>query len=138
MNVSCSDRGQCYFYGQVSASTSMWQTIDLEDFVSPALIDTQTIKFNFSAWLGGYSSQNDSAMASLSFANQLQQPIGPVVTLGPALAINRSSLTSFFFCQTNGFVPRAAHSLTVLVTIIRASGSSNDDSVDNVGVYLFP
>ncbi|CAF4354016.1 unnamed protein product, partial [Adineta steineri] len=24
-----SDRGQCYFYGQVSASTSMWQTINL-------------------------------------------------------------------------------------------------------------
>ncbi|CAF3940076.1 unnamed protein product [Adineta steineri] len=62
-----SDRGQCYFYGQVSASTSMWQTINLINEVSPLLIDSQTVKFNLSAWIGGCTTQDDTTIVSLTF-----------------------------------------------------------------------
>ena len=115
----------------------MWQTISLADYVHPTLIDSQTVKFNFSAWIGGYFTDDDCATVSLSFANQANQRTGSIVTLGPVLAVNRSNQSSLLFSQANGFVPLGARSLTVLVTIIRAAGSFNDGDVDNVAVYLY-
>jgi len=48
----------------------MWQTIDLNNYVDSGLIDTHTVKFNLSAWMGGYLVQDDNARVSLSFIDQ--------------------------------------------------------------------
>ncbi|CAF1083538.1 unnamed protein product [Rotaria sordida] len=46
------NRGNCYFFGQISSSTTMWQTIYLNNTVAAVLIDSLTVNFRLSAWIG--------------------------------------------------------------------------------------
>ncbi len=132
-----SNRGSCYFYGQISTVTSMWQNVNMTSSINPVLIDNQTVLFNFSAWLGGFGTQNDNAQVSLTFINQVNQQVGSNFTLGPVLAAARGNITSLIFQQTSGFVPVGARSFIVMVTIILSAGTYNDGDVDNIVVYLY-
>jgi hypothetical protein len=105
----CSTNRRCYFYGQISAVTSMWQTVNLTGLIDPLLIDNQTVWFNFSAWIGGYANQDDNAQASLTFLNQTNQKVGNTITLGPILAAARGSITSLLFQQADGLVYGNGH-----------------------------
>ncbi|UJR12544.1 hypothetical protein I4U23_016720 [Adineta vaga] len=116
------DRGNCYFYGQLSGSTSMWQTIDLTNKIHSILIDNQTVQFNLSAWLGGYDNQNDNAEVSLTFIDSNNQIVGNCTSIGPILATNRSNISKLVFRQTNGFLPVGTRSIVVFVTINRSVG----------------
>ncbi|CAF1158809.1 unnamed protein product [Adineta steineri] len=132
-----SDRGQCYFYGQVSASTSMWQTINLINEVSPLLIDSQTVKFNLSAWIGGCTTQDDTTIVSLTFNDANNTMAGNITSIGPVYAVDRSNITSLIFQQANDFVPIGTRSMTVFVTIIRSYGTTNQGSVDDIALFLY-
>ncbi|CAF2939598.1 unnamed protein product, partial [Rotaria sp. Silwood2] len=110
-----SNRGQCYFFGQISSTTTMWQTINLMTTVLPTLIDSQTVFFNFSAWIGGWSTQNDNAQASLTYKDQLNQQVGSTTTIGPVLASDRGGVSSLLFRQAQGQVPSDARTAIVLV-----------------------
>ncbi|CAF0915470.1 unnamed protein product [Rotaria sp. Silwood1] len=115
----------------------MWQTINLNDYVDSSLIDIETVKFNLSAWLGGFIHQNDTATISLTFLNQANQMVGNVSSIGPVDNVDRSNVTSFLFRQTTGVVPAGARSVTVLVLIARTIGPINDGYADNIGVFLY-
>ncbi|CAF1197547.1 unnamed protein product [Adineta steineri] len=133
-----SNRGQCYFYGQISNVTSMWQYVNLTSSINPVLIDNQTVRFNFSAWLGGYYDQDDNVQVSLMFINQLNQAVGSTVVLGPVLAIDRGNVSKLLFRQTSGLVPTNARSLLVTATMIRTAGIAyNDGCVDNIYLYFY-
>ncbi|CAF4433698.1 unnamed protein product [Rotaria socialis] len=112
-----STRGACYFYGQISNSTSMWQPIDLTNKVNSVLIDNGTLRFNFSAWLGGTDNQDGCASVFLTFISQTSQMIGSYIRIGPALVTNRGNITSLIFEQANGFVSVGTRSMTLLVTM---------------------
>lgn len=133
----CSDRGQCYFYGQISGSTSMWQTVNLVDYADPLLIDSQRIKYNFSAWIGGIAGQDDHAIVSISFADRNHRPVGSTTSLGPVYNVDRSGQTALVFRQTIGGLPIRARFITVVVTIIRVAGTFSNGNVDNIAVYLY-
>ncbi|CAF1449550.1 unnamed protein product [Adineta ricciae] len=87
-----SDRGNCHFYGQATHSTTMWQ------------------KRNLTAWIGGYSNQDDYAQASLMFFNESNRMIGNMSTIGPVLAADRGDITSLLCRQANGLVPGGTRS----------------------------
>ncbi|CAF3094170.1 unnamed protein product [Rotaria sp. Silwood2] len=129
--------GRCLFYGQTSANTSMWQTINLTDYADSSLIDSETVKFNLSAWLGGYVHHNDRAAVSLTFDDQANHMVGNVTSIGPVDNVDRSNVTSFLFQYTTGLVPAGARSVTVLVVITRAIGPINDGYADDIGVFLY-
>ena len=115
----------------------MWQTINMTQKIDPSYIDNQRVQFNISAWLGGYSSQNDNARILLTFLNQINQPVGSNTTLGPVLATDRGSITALVFRQTSGLVPISARSFKVTVILTRTNGSGNDGSVDNIVVAFY-
>lgn len=121
----------------MSAVTSMWQTVNLTDRFDPMLIDNGTLWFNLSAWIGGYSSQNDNARVSVIFTNQANQMVGSRTTIGPVMAANRTSQSSLIPQQTNALVPIGARFATVLVTITRVDGSSNDGSIDDISIAFY-
>ncbi|CAF2895919.1 unnamed protein product [Rotaria sp. Silwood2] len=129
--------GRCLFYGQTSANTSMWQTINLTEYTDSSLIDSETVKFNLSAWLGGYVHHNDRAAVSLTFDDQANHMVGNVTSIGPVDNVDRSNVTSFLFQYTTGLVPAGARSVTVLVVITRAIGPINDGYADDIGVFLY-
>jgi hypothetical protein len=77
----------------------MWQKTDLNNYVDPFLIDAHIVNFNLSAWIGGYLTQDDNAMVSLTFADQLNQPIGSIISIGPVLANDRANQSSLLFAK---------------------------------------
>ena len=115
----------------------MWQTINLTDFASSWLIDAQQVHFNLSAWLGGYSSQDDSAQVTIIFMNQANQAIGSGITIGPVLAIDRNSQTELLYRQTNGFVPANARQVTVTVNMTLLAGIICNSDADNIALNLY-
>jgi hypothetical protein len=60
----------------------MWQTLDLANKVNPLLIDNQTVRYNLSAWLGGYGTQDDNAAVSLIFIDSNNQLVGNATIIG--------------------------------------------------------
>ncbi|CAF1195652.1 unnamed protein product [Rotaria sordida] len=131
-----SNRGNCYFFGQISSSTTMWQTIILTNTVAPALIDSRRVKFRLSGWIGGWYSHNDNAQISLTFMNQLSQEMGYVTTIGPVSASDRNNISMMFYREAGGIVPVGARVAKFLVTFTRIDGYSNDGSVDNIALVL--
>ncbi|CAF1053532.1 unnamed protein product [Adineta steineri] len=122
-----SDRGNCYFYGHISAVTSMWQYINMTNSIDPILIDNQRVYFNFSAWIGGYAFHNDNAQVSLAFIDQANQNINSNITLGPVSAGDRGSVTSLLFRQANGLVPIGARSCKEKIHNILQTDVGNGD-----------
>ncbi len=115
----------------------MWQTVNMTGSLNPSLIDNEAVRFNFSAWIGGYSSQDDNAEASLTFTNQLNQTVGNIITLGPVLAADRGYIGSLLFRQANGLVPIGTRSFIVVVTMTRVSGTYNNGYIDDIAVVLY-
>jgi hypothetical protein len=115
----------------------MWQTVNMTSIVSASLIDSQSVWFNFSAWLGGYQGQNDNAQVSLTFIDQTNQKVGSTTTLGPIFDADRGGIDALVFRQANGLIPAGARSFLVMVTITRIAGLTNDGCIDNIAVLLY-
>ena len=115
----------------------MWQTVDLSTVCNVLLFDNQTIRFNLSAWIGGWDFNDDNARVSLTFTSQSNIIVGNITTLGPILAADRNSTSSLLFRKTIGLVPTGARLLRVQVTITRLAGSSNDGAIDNISIVLY-
>ena len=115
----------------------MMQTVNLTNAIDPLLIDNQTIKFNLSAWLGGWQNQDDNAQVNIIFYDQANQMVGNSTTIGPVLAADRNNITSLVFRQANGFVPIGARSFITTVTMTRVVVSDDDAVADNIAVALF-
>ena len=115
----------------------MVQTVNLTETIDPSIIDNEIVRFNVSAWLGGYAGQNDNAKVLLIFLNQSNVQVGGDTNLGPLLAADRANITRFLFRQATGLVPIGAHSFNVTVTMIRTGGSDNDGSADNIAVSFY-
>ncbi|CAF1470166.1 unnamed protein product [Adineta ricciae] len=131
-----SDRGNCHFYGQISSTTTMWQKRNFTSYFY-SLIDNQTVRFNFSAWIGGYSYQDDYAQALLVFYNQSNQMIGNITAIGPVRASDRGDITSLLFRQANGSVPSGTRSFETFVQFIRTSGTYHNGAIDNIVLILY-
>lgn len=115
----------------------MWQSIDIKSYVDSVLVDSSLVKFNLTAWMGGYLSQDDSVEVTLTFFNSTNQYLDNAIRLGPVLGIDRGGVTSLILQKYTGLVPVGARSLTVIVTITRYSGSWNNGDVDNIGLTFY-
>ncbi|UJR17379.1 hypothetical protein I4U23_004274 [Adineta vaga] len=132
-----SDRGKCYFYGQQGTITSMWQFINITTSADHLIIDNQTMRFNFSAWLGGFLGQDDNAVVSLMFLDNSNNMLGNRTKIGPILAHDRGNETKLVFRSATGLVPIRTRSLHVFVKIQFSFGSLNNGYVDNIAVVLY-
>ena len=115
----------------------MWQTVNITSSINSYLIDSQTVWFNFSAWLGGYQSQDDNAQVSLTFLDQTNLKVGNTTILGPVLASDRGNVTTLLPRQANGLVPVSARSILVIVTMTCVHPMYNDGLADNIAVVLY-
>ncbi|CAF1399927.1 unnamed protein product, partial [Didymodactylos carnosus] len=129
-----SDRGCCYFFGQISANTSMLQTINLTAYSTA--IDAHNVSYNLSAWLGGYGTQDDSAAVIVLFFSQSMLLLGSSTKIGPVYAAARGSISKLLYQSTKGMVMVNVRYLQVQVIITRSVPNSNDGDVDDVSVVL--
>jgi hypothetical protein len=127
------NRGKNLFEGGNIVKSSAAQTISLAQYAAD--IDAGHTAFAFSAWIGGYSTQNDNATVSVSFMDAAKAPLGGA-TLGPVMASERKNATSLVQRSAKGEVPKGARTAIVTMTFNRTEGTYNDGSVDDVSLVL--
>ena len=133
-----SDRGNCHFFGHVSATTCMWQTIDLNGRINFIAVDAQSIRYNLSAWIGGHKNQEDSAIVTATFFNSDNQiAVGSSTSIGPVSSNDRGSVSKLLYQEANGIVPAGTRSILIFVTFNRRGGDVNNGYVDNIALYLY-
>jgi hypothetical protein len=124
------DRGNNLFVGGFGAASSvMTQLLDVSNVV--AAIDAGHISFGLSAYLGGFSSQDDNDTFSVLFLNAGHGQIGSAV-IGPVLAADRANATGLLLRDTIGVVPVGTRSLEFVLLATRTAGSANDGYADDL------
>jgi hypothetical protein len=128
------NRGHNFFAGGQSDEVStLTQTISLDAYTSA--IAGHGVTFALSAYLGGYSSQEDNAVLSLSFRNAGGAEVG-TASIGPVTATERADNTGLLPKSATGTVPAAARSVIVTLTMTRLEGTANDGYADNLSLVL--
>jgi hypothetical protein len=131
------DRGQCYIFGHNSSKTSMWQIITLHSDITSAHVRGESVYFKLSAWLGGWSRQDDNARVQLWFFDNKNQTLNSSVEVGPVFAIDRNGVSLSVYRETIGVVPIRASALSINVTLTRMQSVDNDGCIDNLSLIFY-
>jgi hypothetical protein len=133
------DRGAQHFAGGLGRNySSASQTV----VIAPdwhAAVDAGRVKFNLSAFLGGYAAQADSAKVIVTFHDGVDRavyrPLGQVV-LGPVTPGERKETTGLYPVGAGDYVPATTRLVSVDLLFVRAEGNSNDGYADNLELIL--
>ena len=126
------DRGASFFSGGANAVSTMTQRIDVGAL--SAAISGGQIDFLLSAWLGGFSVQNDTALVAAKFLNSAAVEIGSA-QLAPVTAAERSNVTGMLPRNVLGDLPASTRFIDVALTATRSTGE-NDGYADNISLAL--
>jgi PEP-CTERM motif len=127
-------RGLNFFSGGPNATLSTGtQSIDVS--AGAVAIDGGGTSFDLSAFLGGFLTQPDDAVLSISFLGAASASLGSA-SIGPVTNADRSSLTGLLFQETTGFVPVGTRSIGVTLSLTRFEGTYNDGYADNLSLVL--
>jgi hypothetical protein len=128
------NRGKNLFEGGNVAKSTAMQTISLTG--ASADINAGTVKYELSAYLGGYASQADNATVSVTFKDANGATVGSGTTIGPVTPAQRNNATGSIAQSASGTVPKGATTALVTIVITRVEGTYNDGSADNVSLVL--
>ncbi len=129
-----SSRGANFFAGGPNtASSSATQVIDVS--AQAAAIDTGTVIFELSGYLGGFGGQNDNTMLTATFENAGASSLG-TAAIGPVTPSDRSGATGLVFRFSAGIVPVSTRLIGVRLQMTRTDGSYNDGYADNLSLKL--
>ena len=128
------DRGVNFFSGgPENGSSSLAQRLSV-DF-DTAAIDSGTVAYTLSGWLGGWDVQDDSATLTMTFRNASNGSLG-TSRIGPVYANERPFGSGFVQKTTTGTLPAGTRSLDLVLLFTRSSGSYNDGAADNLSLVL--
>ncbi len=129
------DRGSRFFSGgQNSASSEAMQSIDISFAASD--IDAGKVSYNLSAYLGGYSTQDDNARVTASFFDAAGAQLGLTTTIGPVMVADRNYKTGLLLRETGNVVPAQARSVRITILMTRLTPNYNDGYADNISFVL--
>jgi hypothetical protein len=126
------DRGDNFFSGGTNALSTMTQRIDVSNLA--ALVDGNNLDFDLSAWLGGFSNQNDRATVIARFLDGATSQIGSA-QLAEVTAAERGNVTKLLFRELLGDLPALTRFIDIELTSTRAAGE-NDGYADNISLIL--
>ena len=128
------DRGSFYFYGgPANPLSSAFQDIDVSS--ATAMIDSGSLTYALSGWLGGLSGQGDSSVLGVQFQDWKGNVLG-ATTLGPLSDADRSLASALLLLTQNGNVPPGTRVIRVSLTMTRTDGSDNDGLADSLSLVL--
>ena len=126
------ERGKNFFCGGgTTDDTHLTQTVSLSALAAEIAAGTG---YTLSAYVGGYSSQDDRSQVTVTFADSDELALH-TATVGPLFAEDRADVTGLWEVSTSGSVPTSAVSATVTLTALRASGY-NDGYADNLSLVI--
>jgi hypothetical protein len=127
-------RGKNFFAGGTDGRKSIaTQTDALTTYRS--WIKAGKAHFTLSGWLGGYSSQNDHVIVTVTWQNKSGTALDST-KIGPVSATNRHDATALRFRSTKGTVPKSATAALITITMTRTDGEYNDGYADNLKLVL--
>lgn len=128
------DRGSFYFYGGTSnALSSATQDVDVAS--AATLIDAGNVRYSLSAWIGGFTTQEDNAVLTVQFRNFSGTVLGST-TLGPVTSADRNGVSALLQRSQNGGVPSGTKVIRVTLTMTRTDGADNDGMADSLSLVL--
>lgn len=123
--------GNAYYVGSKNSVIS--QTINLKDLTE--VFKNQEIQYDFSAYVGGFGTDNDTLRISLIFNDQNYRKI-TATTLDPVTPATRNNKTILQPRQKIGVVPSGTRSMTVILDSKLRSGTLADNFADNITLVL--
>jgi hypothetical protein len=124
------DRGKNYFYGGPDAAKSTGtQTVK----VAAAGIKSGKARYTLSGWLGGYDSQGDYAVLTVTFENAGGKALG-TAKIGPVTEAQRKGVSELLSRTRSGAVPAGTRLVQVKLVMIREDGSDNDGLADDLSL----
>lgn len=120
--------------GLVAASSTASQTRTLSTIATD--IDSGTVTYDSSAYLGGTVDADDNASFKLLFYDATAKLLGSA-TAGPVLAVDRTNTTALLLRSNSGVVPKRTRSVEMRLEFVRASGTGLDRAcADNLAFVL--
>jgi hypothetical protein len=110
----------------------MTQRIDVSSLATE--IDRGGVDFELSAWLGGYSTQNDRAAVFARFMNDANTQTG-VSQLAAVTNVDRGNVTMLMFREMLGDLPVTTRFIDIQLVASRSIGE-NDGYADNISLVL--
>lgn len=127
-------RGANFFAGGPDNEfSSASQLIDVS--TEATLIDTGTVQYSLSGWIGGWNGQNDNLTITARFYGAGNQELGSA-SIGPVFTTDRGNTTSFLFRDDSGLVPTDTRTIQVLLEATRTEGLYNDGYADDLSLTL--
>lgn len=108
------DGGNQFFGGGDVATGTLTQTVDLRG--ASADIDTGTVSYDLSGWLGGYLSDPSGASVKVDFLDANKTYLG-TAKIGRVSALERWFQTGFKHRSTTGTLPTGTRYAQVVVTL---------------------
>ncbi len=127
------DRGTGFFAGGATGNATMTQTVDLSS--AATAIDAGGVTYALSAWLGGFSNQNDRAGLTAAFRNSAGATLS-TATIAPVTNTDRGNTTELLSRAANATVPTGTRTVLVTVAFTYTSGSATDGYVDDVSLTV--
>jgi len=114
--------------------SALMQTVNVSSAASA--IDTGTITYNLSGWLGGYGVYSGQAVVTATFLDASGNVLGKPGVLNGGTASARGSANAFIAKSNTGTVPVGTRSIDVQLQFINTSGSYNIGYADNLSLTL--
>jgi len=129
------NRGTNYFAGGPNNGLSdAWQFIDLTP--AAAEVDSGAALMELTGYLGGWSSQEDSAVLKAEFFDGINPTALAQAAIGPVTAEDRTNAIALLFRGTTNAVPAGARLAKLTLTMTRYAGSYNDGIADDLSLVL--
>jgi len=126
--------GDNYFTGGPGSSrATATQVVGVS--ADAAVIDSGRAMATLSAWLGGWSSQEDAMTVQATFRNSLGKATKGL-TIGPVTAAQRGGGSGLLLRTARTQVPPGTRSIAIELVATRAAGFYNDGAADNVSLAL--
>jgi hypothetical protein len=127
--------GANFFAGGNMDPSAGSQTIDV--LGAAAEIDAGRVTGTLSAYIGGFSTQEDAAQITATALAATGAGLGSVA-IGPVTSAERGGVTALLPRTVSNAVPPGTRSIRIRMEMRRAQGTYNDGYVDNVSLTLAP
>jgi Phosphoesterase family len=121
-------------FGAPGADTAMEQSVDVS--AAAAAIDSGTVGFNLSGWLGGWANRPERATLTAVFLGASGQSTGAPVIIADVDAQARGNVTGLVQRAVNGVVPPGTRQITVTVQFLSGMTSFHNAYADNISLTL--
>ena len=108
------DGGAQFFGGGNVATSQLSQTVDLSG--AAAQIDTGTVPYTLSGWLGGFLDDPSEASVTVQFLAANQSSLGGA-RIGPVGVVERVFRTALLHRSNTGLIPAGTRSAVVVLTL---------------------